>query len=214
MHLPPSFREDRLPELHALIRERPLGTLVVNGPAGLEATPLPFLLDAEAGPRGVLRAHLARANPMLAALERADECLVIFRGIDGYITPNWYPSKHETGKAVPTWNYAAVQAWGKPRLIADAGWLRRHLDAMTNHHEGARPAPWAVADAPADYVATQIAAISGIEIEIARFEGKWKMSQNRAPADREGVIAGLRDPADAHGSAALADLVEARGRAR
>ena len=214
MYLPPSFREDRIDELHALIRERPLGVLVANGPGGLEATPLPFVLDEAAGSRGTLRAHLTRANPILAALAEGAECLVIFNGLDGYVTPDWYPSKRETGKAVPTWNYAAVHAWGKPRVVDDGGWLRRHLDALTTRHEGQRDAPWTIAEAPPDYVAAQIAAIVGIEIEIIRLEGKWKMSQNRNPADRDGVIAGLRDPADPHASPALADLVEARGKAR
>jgi transcriptional regulator len=215
MYLPPSFREDDPETLFALIRSHPLGTLVVAGAGGLEATPLPFLVDAaagNAGESGLLRAHLTRANPILAALAGATDCLVVFGGTEGYVTPSWYASKQETGRVVPTWNYAAVHVHGRPRVICDPAWLRAQLDALTASQEGRRPAPWSVGDAPADYLAAQMQAIVGVEIAITRLEGKWKMSQNRSAADRRGVIAGLRDALDPQANPALAALVEARGK--
>jgi transcriptional regulator len=125
-------------------------------------------------------------------LNAVDECLVAFQGPQSYISPSLYPTKHEHGKAVPTWNYITVHAWGRPQVIDDVAWLRRQVDDLTSHQEGPRPAPWTVSDAPAPYVAAQIKGIVGIEIPIARIEGKWKVSQNRPAVDRAGVVAGLR----------------------
>lgn len=192
MYLPPHFREDRRDVQHALVRARPLGTLVTAGPAGLVANHVPFLLYADEGPHGTLRAHLARANPQLAELAQANECLAIFHGDEDYISPGWYATKRETGKVVPTWNFMTVHAWGAPRVIDDAAWLRRQVEDLTNVHEARQPAPWQVDDAPADYLATMLKGIVGVEIPIARIEGKWKMSQNRSEADRAGIRAGLR----------------------
>lgn len=210
MYIPASFRENDLDALHALMRAHPLGLLVSQGAGGLQASPLPFLLYAGEGSHGTLRAHLARANPHWRELADAAECLVTFQGADAYVTPAWYPSKAATGKAVPTWNYAAVHAWGKPTVTEDTAWLRRQLDDLTRLHEGIRPAPWSPADAPADYIAAQLQAIVGIEIPIARIEGKWKMSQNKGADDRRGVIAGLRAEDDPHRNTAAADLVASR----
>ncbi len=192
MYLPPHFREDRLDVQHALVRARPLGTLVTAGPGGLVANHVPFLLYADEGPLGTLRAHLARANPQLGELGTVAECLAIFHGEEDYISPGWYATKRETGKVVPTWNFVTVHAWGAPRVIDDAAWLRRQVGDLTDAHEARQPAPWRVDDAPADYLATMLKGIVGIEIPIARIEGKWKMSQNRSDADRAGVRAGLR----------------------
>jgi len=192
MYLPPHFREDRRDVQHALVRARPLGTLVTAGPAGLVANHVPFLLHADEGPYGTLRAHLARANPQLAELAQVNECLAIFHGDEDYISPGWYATKRETGKVVPTWNFMTVHAWGAPRVIDDAAWLRRQVEDLTNVHEARQPAPWQVGDAPADYLATMLKGIVGVEIPIARIEGKWKMSQNRSEADRAGIRAGLR----------------------
>jgi transcriptional regulator len=207
MYLPASFREDDPEVLHDLIRQRPLGTLISHGADGLTATPLPFRLAAEEGPHGVLRAHLARANPHWRALAAAAECLVIFQGDDGYITPNWYPSKAATGKAVPTWNYVAVHAWGRPQVIDDIDWLRAQLDQLTHGHEQRRAAPWSIDDAPADYIAAQIKAVVGLEIRIDRIEGKWKMSQNKDAADRAGVRDGLAAADDPHRHPALSEII-------
>ena len=206
MYQPPHFREERLALQHALIRRFPLGLLVSAGPSGPMANPLPFVLDAAASERGTLRGHLARANPQWREL--AGEALVVFQGADGYVTPSWYATKRETGKVVPTWNYVMVQARGPVRVIEDEGWLRDQIEALTRMQEGARSEPGAVDDAPAPFVAAQIRGIVGIEIEIARIEGKWKVSQNRPEADRRGVAAGLRAEPDGD---AMAELVETFG---
>ncbi|HXW18971.1 MAG TPA: FMN-binding negative transcriptional regulator [Roseiarcus sp.] len=191
MYQPPLHRKDDLEALHALIRSQPLGLLVCVGANRLEANSIPFLVDAAASKLGTLRAHMARANGQWRSLDGSNEALVIFQGPDRYISPNWYATKRETGKVVPTWNYVMVQARGRPRAIEDPAWLRAQIEELTRTHEGRRPAPWAVGDAPADFVAMQIKAIVGVEMEIVSIEGKWKASQNRPAADREGVIAGL-----------------------
>lgn len=197
MYRPPAFREDRPELLHAAIRAHPLATLVTHGPSGLAANLVPFtLVPGENGP-DLLRAHLARANPQLGDLRAGGEALVIFQGPQAYVTPSWYPSKREHGKVVPTWNYILVQAHGRPRVIDDADWLRAQIDALTAQQEADRSEPWAVTDAPPDYVAAQLKGIAGVEIAIERIEGKWKASQNQPAANREGIVAGLRaqDPA-------------------
>lgn len=208
MYIPASFRESRLEKLHDLIAKHPLGLLVTQAGVGLEASPIPFLLYADEGEHGVLRAHIAKANPHWKSLAGNIECLVVFQGPTGYVTPSWYPSKAETHKAVPTWNYATVHVWGHASLTEDAAWLRRQLNDLTMHHEGSRPQPWSINDAPADYLANQMKAIIGIEIPISRVEGTWKMSQNKADADREGVVAGMRSDTDPHRNTRVADLVE------
>jgi transcriptional regulator len=209
MYRPEPFGEDRLEVMHALIRAHPLGVLVTAGDGGLTATHVPFLLDAEASERGTLRAHLARPNDQLAALSAGGEALVIFQGPQAYVTPAWYASKAEHGKVVPTWNYVTVHAWGQPRVIEDAQRLRDQLERLTAAQEAARPHPWAVADAPDAYVAAMMRGIVGLEIPIARIEGKWKASQNRDAADRQGVAAGL----NAEGETAMAACVAERGSA-
>lgn len=212
MYQPPHFREDRLGVQHALIAAHPLGLLITAGPGGLQANPIPFLIDAEASERGTLRAHLARANPQLGELAATSECLIVFQGPQHYISPSLYPTKQETGKVVPTWNYITVHAWGAPRVFDDAEWLRRQIEALTRHKEHAQAAPWNVSDAPDAFIAAQIKGIVGVEIPIARLEGKWKVSQNRPAVDQSGVINGLRglgDDADM-----MANEVAARGKAQ
>lgn len=207
MYVPSNFREEHLEQLHALIEAHPLGLLITHGASGLQAMPVPFMLYPKEGEFGVLRAHLARANPCWKELAGGQECLVMFQGEDGYVTPSWYPSKAETQRAVPTWNYIAVEARGAPAVLDDPAWLRRHLDDLTRQHEGVRPEPWSVSDAPEDYIASQLKAIVGIEISIGRIEGKWKMSQNKTVADRHGVINGMRDKDDPHNHPNLAELL-------
>jgi len=197
MYLPPAFREDRLDVQHALIRAHPLGLLITAGPGGLLVNPLPFLVDPERGERGTLRVHLARANPQWRELATGAECLVVFQGPQAYVTPSWYATKRETGKVVPTWNYATVHAWGHPRVIDDDVWLRRQIEDLTRSREASRPAPWKVDDAPPEFVLAQMKAIVGVEVPISRIEGKWKMSQNRPMADRMGVIDGFRAQGEA-----------------
>lgn len=210
MYQPPHFREDSLAVQHALMRAHPLGLLVTLGSAGLVANPVPFVLDAAASACGTLRAHLSRANPQWQDFDASQEALVVFQGPETYITPSWYAAKREHGKVVPTWNYAIVQAYGRMRVIDDPDWLLQQITAMTDAQEGAQPEPWAVSDAPAPFVTAQLKGIVGVEIEITRIEGKWKVSQNRSEADRLGVAAGLRRSQD-DASQRMADLVDARG---
>jgi transcriptional regulator len=210
MYQPPHFREDRLEVQHALIRSHPLGLLVTFGSTGLVANPVPFWLDAAATPLGSLKAHLSRANPQWRDYDPAQEALVVFQGPEAYITPSWYAAKQETGKVVPTWNYAIVQAYGRMRVIDDPAWLREQIGHMTDDRESTRPEPWAVGDAPESFVAAQLKGIVGVEIEISRIEGKWKVSQNRSDADRKGVAEGLRESAD-DALLRMAALVDAKG---
>jgi transcriptional regulator len=210
MYQPPAFREDRLAVQHDLIRAHPLGLLITAGPAGLLANPFPFLIDAAGSELGVLRVHIARANPQWQELEAVEDCLVVFQGPHDYVTPAWYATKQETGKVVPTWNYATVHVWGRPRVMRDDAWLRRQLEDLTTSREAGRAEPWKVDDAPADFVAMQMRAIVGVEIPVRRIEGKWKMSQNRPPADRAGVIAGFEQAGEA--GETLAALVRERAK--
>lgn len=204
MHIPGSFREERIEQLHALMTTHPLGLLISYGASGLQASPVPFTLYPHEGELGVMRAHLARANPHWKVLADCDDCLVMFQGEDGYVTPSWYPSKADNQRTVPTWNYVAVEARGKPAIVEDPTWLRRQLDDLTAQHEGVRPQPWSVADAPEAYIASQLKAIIGIEIPIEDIQGKWKLSQNKSERDFQGVINGMTDRHDPHGNPELA----------
>jgi transcriptional regulator len=201
MYVPRHFAETRVDVLHDLIRRYPLGTLVVSAPEGLEATHVPFEIDAQPAPFGTLRCHVARANPIWQQLAADLPVLVVFQGEQSYVSPSWYVSKQENGKVVPTWNYAAVHAYGTAKAVQDAAWLRQMVEDLTNRHERGRADPWHVSDAPAEYVEKLLGAIVGIEIPVTQLIGKWKMSQNRPVADRQGVVAGLeRDgtPAEAN----------------
>jgi transcriptional regulator len=207
MYQPPHHREDRLEIQHKLIRAHPFGTLVTLGPDGLTANAIPFVLEARE-PFGLLKGHVARANPQWRDFHADTEALVIFQGIESYITPSWYATKRETGKVVPTWNYVVVQARGPMRAIEDRAWLADQIAGLTRMMEAQRHEPWEVADAPEPFVEAQIKGIVGLEIPITRIEGKWKISQNRPEADRSGVVAGLR--ADGGPSAQeMAAMIEA-----
>lgn len=217
MYTPTAFAEDRLEANHGLIQAYPLGMLIV--PAVPSADLVPFALypaEGEAG-LGVLRAHIARANPAWRALAEGGECLVVFQGPQAYVSPNWYASKAINHKVVPTWNYAMVQVRGQARVMEDAAWLRRQLGDLTAMREGGMPQPWGLSDAPPEFIDGLLKAIIGIEIPIAAISGKWKVSQNRGAADAAGVAAGLRAMAavaPAPGAdapmAAMAALVEQR----
>ena len=202
------FAENRVDVLHAFIRAHPLGTLITNGPHGPEATHLPFFLDA---PSGLLRCHMARANPQWRQLQSSERVLVTFVGPERYITPNWYPAKREHAKVVPTWNYVAVHAAGVARSFEDAASLLRHLNELTDFQEAPFAERWSVADAPPEFIEGMAKAIVGIEISVDRLEGKWKVSQNRSTADQQGVVAGL-ETLDSHASHEMANLVRDRGR--
>jgi transcriptional regulator len=210
MYLPTHFEETRPEVLHELMRTHPLGLLITLGPAGPQANPVPFMLDAGGDGATVLRAHVARANPVWREARTDVEALVVFQGPQAYISPSMYPTKAATGKVVPTWNYVMVQARGTLRVVDDAPWLHALVNRLTDRHEASRAVPWAVSDAPADYVDTMLRAIVGIEITLNALTGKWKVTQNRSAADRDGVVHGLRAQADLTGdaqAAAMAALV-------
>jgi transcriptional regulator len=206
MYTPKHFEETRVDVLHDLIRTYPFGSLVTLTPGGLDANHIPFEVDPTPGPFGTLRGHVARANPVWRDVARDAAALVIFQGVDGYISPSWYSTKTETGKVVPTWNYAVVHAHGVPRFIDDRAWLRAFVEKLTSRHEAGRPEPWKITDAPADYIDKQVGAIIGLEMPITRLIGKWKVSQNRPPDDQDGVVQGLLRERGESG-AAMADLV-------
>jgi transcriptional regulator len=191
MYQPSAFREERLEVLHALIRAHPLATLITAGTDGLIANLVPFTV-ADTGDKGTLRAHVAKANDQINALKAGAETLVVFHGPEAYITPSWYVSKKEHGRVVPTWNYAVVQVRGTPHVIDDADWLRTQIRALTSAQENQRSEPWNVSDAPEPFIEGLLKAIIGIEIPISTIEGKWKVSQNRPAADRQGVYEGLQ----------------------
>ncbi|WP_054313997.1 FMN-binding negative transcriptional regulator [Mesorhizobium sp. 1M-11] len=212
MYQPPHFNETRLEVLHGLIRAHPLGLLISNGEDGPVADPIPFLLDGETGKHGMLRAHLAKANPhwRLIADNPSAKVLIVFQGEDAYVTPSWYETKRQTGKVVPTWNYASVQVRGTAQIKDDSAWLARQIADLTRQQEGGREQAWAVTDAPPEFIQAQIKGIIGLEITVENITGKWKVSQNRPVADREGVAAGLDHEVAAH-SPAMASLVRRYG---
>jgi len=191
VYVPEHFREDRIDVLHEAIRRIALGTLVTLGEAGLVASHVPMLVDAEPRPLGRLTGHIARANPQWRTHRPEVDALAVFTGPEAYITPAWYETKRQTGKVVPTWNYVAVHATGRLRFFDDAESLRRIVTRLTNTHEASRTEPWRVTDAPADFVDAMLKAIIGFELTLVALEGKWKMSQNRPEADRAGVVEGL-----------------------
>ncbi|MER0508326.1 FMN-binding negative transcriptional regulator [Aeromonas veronii] len=185
MYLPPYFATDDPEALHKLMQAHPLGALITHGERGLDANHLPFELDTESGKHGVLRAHVARNNPLWQEVRDGDNVLVIFKAADAYISPSWYPSKHDHHKQVPTWNYSVVHAHGRIQIRDDARFVRRLLANLTRHHEAGEPTPWKMADAPRDYLEAKVAAVVGIEIEITGLVGKFKLSQNKEAADRQ-----------------------------
>jgi transcriptional regulator len=209
VYVPTHFREDRVPVLHEMIRRISVGTLVTLGEDGLTASHLPFLIDVEPAPFGTLSGHLARGNPQWRAAKPEIEALAIFTGPTAYISPSWYPSKQQTGKVVPTWNYVAIHAYGSVRFFDDADSLRRIVTRLTETHERGRAKSWQVTDAPADFVTAMLKGIVGLEFVVTRLEGKWKMSQNRPAEDRAGVVEGLAREGNP-GAAAVAELVASR----
>jgi transcriptional regulator len=203
MYMPAHFEETRPEVLHALLRAHPLATWVVQGGDGLVVNHIPFLLDETRGPYGTLVGHVARANPVWQRLGRS---VAVFQGAQAYISPSWYPTKRAHGKVVPTWNYVVVHAHGVPRAIESRDEVLAIVTRLTQIHEADSAVPWAVTDAPADYIDQMLKVIVGIEIPIERWVGKWKVSQNRSAPDRLGTVAGLQQRGDAQ-SLALAALV-------
>lgn len=209
MYVPKAFQEDRIDVLHAAMKEIGAAAIIGHDANGLVATHAPIELSPEPAPFGTVRVHFARTNPHAKAIKAGQELLLIFQGPQGYITPSWYPSKHLTGRAVPTWNYVAIHAYGTASVFDDATWLKAHLSALTDRFEEGYHLPWKVDDAPTAFIDGMCRAIIGFEITLNRIEGKWKMSQNKSSHDRIGVINGLRAQGDGNGQT-MADLIEIR----
>jgi transcriptional regulator len=191
MYIPKAYEEKRVPVLHELIEAQPFGALVTMGTAELFASHIPMVLERAGGALGVLKGHVSRANAQWRDFSADVEALAIFSGDHHYISPSWYPEKQDTGRVVPTWNYAVVHAYGTLRAVHDGKWLLAHLESLTAAHEASFPAPWTVSDAPPEFIASHLKGIVGLELSITRLEGKWKASQNRSERDRAGVARGL-----------------------
>lgn len=208
MYVPAHFEEARIGVLHDLIRRHPLGMLVTHGPQGLDANHLPFELDAEGstpGTLGVLNAHVARANPVWREVADGAEVMVVFRAADAYISPNWYPSKHEAHKQVPTWNYSVVHTHGRIVIRDDERFVRGLVARLTRMHEAGQPVPWKMGDSEPAFIDTLLGAIVGVEIEITRLVGKSKLSQNKEERDVRGAADALKASGDVEiGEAMLA----------
>ena len=208
-YLPPHFAETDTATLHALVRAHPLATWVVQHEGELLVNHIPLLLDADRGERGTLVGHVARANPVWQALAAGAQSVAVFTGPQAYVSPNWYPSKHANGLAVPTWNYATVHAHGVPQAFEDAERILEVVTRLTQTHEAGQALPWQVSDAPVDYISKLLRVIVGIEMPVQRWVGKWKVSQNRSTADQQGVAAGLAgQPGEA--AAQMAALVQTK----
>jgi transcriptional regulator len=188
LYLPAYFNESRPEVMQALMRARPLATLVALCESGLVANHIPVETLAEPAPLGVLRGHVARANPLWEQYRAGSEALAIFQGPQAYISPSFYPAKQETGEVVPTWNYAVVHAHGTLRFVQDVEWLRALVTRLTDGQEASRPLPWKVTDAPPPYIDKMLSLIVGFEFTIVRLTGKWKISQNHPTGNREGVV--------------------------
>lgn len=193
MYTPPHFREDRLSVLHDAMRQARLATVVTLGSEGLEGSHIPVIVDPTEGPYGSIQGHLSRGNRQWRRVDPAVPALAIFMGADAYITPSWSETKSQTGKVVPTWNYVAVHAYGTIEFFDDAKQLLAVVTKLTERHEANRQEPWAVSDAPEDYVHAQLKGIIGFKLPVTRLEGKWKMSQNSSRNDRLAVIQGLNN---------------------
>jgi transcriptional regulator len=208
VYLPKHFEEPDPERLRSFIERYPLGSLVTATASGLDANHIPFLCADNGSAAGTLHGHIARANPLWREAVRDATALVIFRGPDSFVSPTWYPSKRENPRVVPTWNYAVVHVHGVLRFVDDPAWVRSHVEALTREHEGKRDAPWAVTDAPADFIEKMVAAVVGIEISITQLVGKWKVSQNRSISDRVGVVEALEREAVPSGTTIAALIRE------
>jgi transcriptional regulator len=210
MYVPPHFDEPGTEVLHDLIRQHPLGTLVTHGAGGLDANHIPFELLPGQGALGTLTAHVARANPVWREVADGDEVLVVFRAGDAYISPNWYPSKHESHKQVPTWNYMVAHAHGRITVRDDARYVRGVVARLTRTHEASQPVPWKMGDSSPEFIDALLGAIVGLEIGITRLVGKSKISQNKEVRDLRGAGEALK----AQGNHAIADAMLARADAK
>lgn len=210
MFQPPVFQENRQDVMHELIVAHPFATVVAYATGGLSADHVPLVLKS-CSDASCLQGHIAVNNPLFRETQGAFEVLTIFQGPQTYVTPSWYASKQDHGKAVPTWNYVVVHARGELRFIRESEWLLQHLDDLTHQHETHRAEPWAVSDAPSDFVQRQLRGLVGFEISIHDMQGTWKVSQNKSLKDWRGVKAGLETEA-APAAKEIARLVEERAR--
>jgi transcriptional regulator len=202
MYVPEHFSEHRLPVLQQAIASAGLANLITMGAGSLIASPVPLMLDPEAGPYGTLIGHLARGNPQWRASDNSVQALAIFMGPDAYISPSYYETKRMTGKVVPTWNYVTIHAYGTVSFSEDTEDLLQIVTRLTARHEAGRAAPWAVSDASPAFTQSQLKGIVALRMPIERLQGKWKMSQNRPAHDRLGVVGGL-EADGAHDVAAI-----------
>lgn len=209
MYVPEKFEETRVEVLHDLMREHPLGVLCTSGADGLDASHIPFVLDPGPAPYGALHAHVARANPVWRRVRSGGEALVVFRAEDGYISPNWYPGKHESHRLVPTWNYRVVHARGRITVHDDERYVRGLVARLTRIHEASEPEPWKMGDSPKDFIDTMLAAIVGLEIRITGLVGAFKLGQNREARDVGGAADGLRRRGDTALAEAMLDAIPA-----
>ncbi|NOU23339.1 MAG: FMN-binding negative transcriptional regulator [Methyloglobulus sp.] len=191
MYVPKHFEVTDVEVLHELIHDYPLATLVTMSANGLNANHIPIHLTSTPKPYGILRGHVARANPLLEEIDGENQSLAIFHGPNAYITPSWYETKKEHGKVVPTWNYAVVHAYGNLQIVDNPEWLRAQLETLTDQNESQFSEPWAVADTPTEFTEKLLESIVGIEMKITKLLGKWKVSQNQPVQNRNGVIQGL-----------------------
>jgi transcriptional regulator len=205
LYNPPAFKVEDLEQIHAHIDQTGLAMLITNGPQGPIVSHVPLLLDRAKGSNGTLIGHMARANPHWQSGDLRLDAVAVFPGPDAYISPSWYASKREHGRVVPTWNYAVVHARGSLEVFEDAERLHEVVSRLTDYHEKGLPAPWAVSDAPDKFIEAQLRGIVGFELAISHLEGKHKVSQNRTPEDRQGVVKGLAG----QGDAAMQNLVQA-----
>lgn len=205
---PSSFFSEKRPEvLHSLIAQYPLGMLV-SAQQQLDVLHLPFEFQPREGDMGSLYAHIARANPLWKTLAADSDVLVVFRGAEAYISPNWYPSKQETHREVPTWNYQAVHVRGRISFREDEDFLRQMIASLTRKQESAMPHPWQLSDAPENFLSAMLKAVVGIEIRISEIDGLMKLGQNKKAADLEGAVTALYD----RGQREIADAMRAAGR--
>ncbi len=200
MYIPKNNEETDVSVIHSLLKSHPLGTWVTKIDGELNANHIPFLLDPDRGEHGTLIGHVARANPVWKSFSTTENSIIIFQGAETYISPSWYPSKHEHGRALPTWNYAVVHIHGIPHYIEDQDWLLNHLNVLTNEHESGQPLPWKVSDAPKDFTQNMLDGIVGIEIPIKKIVGKWKVNQNKQDTDKRGVVSNLLARQDSQSS--------------
>ena len=192
MYIPPHFAITDPQVLHRIMGDHPLGVLVTSASSGLDANHIPFEFNPSAAKLGVLTGHVARANPVWKQCLQGADVMVIFRGDETYISPNWYPSKHETHRQVPTWNYEVVHVFGRLTVRDDEKFMRGVVARLTRTHEAQEPKPWKMGDSAPDYIDGMLKAIVGLEITIERFEGKSKLSQNRESRDLQGAVDKLR----------------------